>query len=149
MHIVRRGQDCLIISQYILIIILYCDILPTCLAIPVHMRCCLIIMMSRALAVLVLSGLFAAQAAPCSFPGHSLNWILRYCAMSVGSDDETLIRSSPCLAEAQKDSHAANQCSTNEKYKTKMCHEFLMESKKYKSINDCLNDKEIVPYISG
>lgn len=106
-------------------------------------------MISRILVILFSLVSLSVYAADCPYPKKPVNWILRYCAMHVESDDEILIHDSACFKQAKKDIDSAEVCQTNEKYKSKICDEFLMESHKYQTKDDCMADTEITPYISG
>jgi hypothetical protein len=103
----------------------------------------------RILTVILIFTPLYASAANCPYPKKPINWIARYCAMVVETDDETIIQDSPCFKASAQDMQAANTCQINEKYKTKICQEFMMESKKYASLQHCMNDPDISPYVSG
>lgn len=103
----------------------------------------------RIIAVLLVWMTVNALAAECPYPKKPINWILRYCSMKVETDDETIIQNSDCFKSAKNDVLASDVCKMNEKYKMKVCDEFMMESKKYKSLQECLADEDITPYVSG
>ncbi len=89
------------------------------------------------------------QAADCRYPRKPINWIMRYCAMKVQTDDEVVIQDSACYKSAINDAAAADPCAMNKKYKTKICEEFMMEAKRLTSLKQCLADDEVTPYVSG
>ncbi len=107
-------------------------------------------MMPRTLLALAFTCLLTtAHAAECPYAAKPVNWILRYCAMVVGTDDEIEIQKSACFKTAGKDINAADACAMKERYKTRICEEFMMESKKYRSVSACLGDGEVKEFISG
>jgi hypothetical protein len=91
----------------------------------------------------------AARAAECTYPRKPINWIMRYCAMKVETDDEMVIQDSSCFRAAKNDINTTEPCKMKEKYKTMICDEFMMEAHKFKSKHDCLADTDITPFVSG
>ena len=106
-------------------------------------------MITRTLILLLLTGFFTAQAAECTYPAKPINWILRYCAMVVGTDDETEIQKSDCFKSAGRDANTTDECRMKERYKTMICEQFMMDASHHSKLEDCLKDDEIKPFISG
>lgn len=106
-------------------------------------------MKNNLLAILMLLCPLIAQAAPCPYPANPINWVMRYCAMVAESDDLIVIQRTACFKEAMKDLLPADPCAVKEKYKTKICQDYLMETKKYKSVEDCVKNADIEPYNVG
>jgi hypothetical protein len=106
-------------------------------------------MLMKFAAILLMLAMPAVYAGDCAIPKKPINWILRYCAMVSETDDEVVIQDSPCFKAAAADINAAEPCKIKEKYKAKICKEFMMEAKNYKSLSDCLARDRTDPYVSG
>ncbi len=103
----------------------------------------------RWLVLLLLPFALTVHAGDCKYPKKPINWILRYCAMVSETDDEVVIQDSECFKEAKKDLDSTDTCGVKEKYKRKICEQFMMEIGKYQSVNDCLLHDKTAPYVSG
>lgn len=103
----------------------------------------------RFMAACILLISFSAYAEKCKYPAKPINWILRYCAIQVETDDEIVIQESSCFKVAKSDINTAEPCKMNEKYKTKICEEFMMKSNQFNSMHDCLASTRVSPYFSG
>ncbi len=90
-----------------------------------------------------------ANAKDCKYPNDPINWVLRYCGDVIQTDDEITIQDSACFKATRKDLEDKDKCKIKEKYKLWLCEKFLMKNKRYKSIQDCLNDNEVKPFFPG
>jgi len=95
--------------------------------------------------------MFSVQsfAKECPYPADPINWIMRYCAYITETGDEIAIQDSKCFKDADKESDSAESCDVKKKYKTKYCTASMKKIKKYKTLQECLQDTSIEPFFAG
>ncbi len=99
--------------------------------------------------LVILLVLIQNQASACLYPAEPINWILRYCALESGTDDEIVIQKSSCYKSAEKDLKDNNKCKISGKYKALVCEKVLKKESKYKDLKGCLHDPAVKPFFAG
>lgn len=108
--------------------------------------------MNKLIFVLLIAFSIQSYAKECPYSADPINWIMRYCAYKLETDDEIAIQDSKCFRDADKeadeDSKKQDSCEIKKKYKMKFCTESFKRNK-YKNAPDCLKDPSVEPFFAG